>query len=76
VALFTPHKNPTAKADTNIKHYKHHSISRAYRGETFYWGLVPQSGDYILFQVSSLRIQFHLFKFFIRETEFVPKNCG
>ena len=52
VALFTPHKNPTAKAETNIKHYKHHSIARAYRGETFYWGLVPQSGDFILFQLT------------------------
>ena len=52
VALFTPHKNPTAKVETNIKHYKHHSISRAYRGETFYWGLVPQSDDFLLFQLT------------------------
>ena len=52
VALFTPHKNPPAKAETNIKHYKQYSISKAYRGETFFWGLVPQNGDYIFFELT------------------------
>ena len=47
VALFTPHKNPAAAIETNIRHYKRYSISRAYRGESFYWGLVPQAGDFI-----------------------------
>ena len=46
VALFTPHKNPAAAIETNIRHYKRYSISRAYRGESFYWGL-PQAGDFI-----------------------------
>eukprot|EP00096_Caligus_rogercresseyi_P008430 TRINITY_DN2721_c0_g1_i1.p1 TRINITY_DN2721_c0_g1~~TRINITY_DN2721_c0_g1_i1.p1 ORF type:complete len:536 (+),score=175.30 TRINITY_DN2721_c0_g1_i1:55-1662(+) len=45
VPLFVPHKNPRAAIETNIKHYKHYSLSRAYRGETFFWGLVPQKGD-------------------------------
>ena len=52
VALFTPHKNPPAKAETNIKHYKQYSVSKAYRGETFFWGLVPQNGDYIFFELT------------------------
>ena len=47
MALFTPHKNPAAAIETNIRHYKRYSISRAYRGESFYWGLVPQAGDFI-----------------------------
>lgn len=47
VALFTPHKNPPAAIETNIRHYKRYSISRAYRGESYYWGLVPQADDFI-----------------------------
>merc|ERR1712029_849330 len=47
VPLFTAHKNPPAAIETNIRHYKRYSISRAYRGESFYWGLVPQAGDFI-----------------------------
>jgi len=50
VSLFTPHRNPPATFETKIKHYKQYSLTRAYRGETFYWGLVPQPGDYILFK--------------------------
>ena len=58
VQLFVPHKNPPATVgkfpsthttahppcfpESPIKHYKHYSISRAYAGETFFWGLVPQ----------------------------------
>lgn len=42
VQLFVPHKNPAATIDSPIKHYKHYSITRAYQGETFFWGLVPQ----------------------------------
>ena len=29
-------------SESPIKHYKHYSITRAYQGETFFWGLVPQ----------------------------------
>ncbi|XP_023327106.1 alpha-1,3-mannosyl-glycoprotein 4-beta-N-acetylglucosaminyltransferase B [Eurytemora carolleeae] len=50
VQLFTPHKNPPAKIESPIKHYKHYSIERAYKGDTFFWGLVPQPGDQIIFQ--------------------------
>lgn len=47
VQLFVPHKNPPASIESPIKHYKHYSITRAYQGETFFWGLVPQAGDKI-----------------------------
>lgn len=50
ISLFTPHRNPPATISTKIKHYKQYSLGRAYRGETFYWGLVPQPGDYIVFK--------------------------
>ena len=52
VQLFKPHRNPPAAIETSIKHYKRYSISRAYRGETFYWGLVPQAGDFITFTLT------------------------
>ena len=33
-----------------IKSYKQFTIQRAYRGETFFWGLMPHAGDTILFE--------------------------
>jgi len=50
VQLFTPHKNPRAVIESPIKHYKHYSLERLYRGDTFFWGLVPQAGDKVLFK--------------------------
>lgn len=47
VQLYVPHKNPPASIDSPIKHYKRHSLLRAYTGDTFFWGLVPQAGDTI-----------------------------
>jgi len=49
VQLFVPHKNPSAVIESQIKHYKHHSLVRAYQGDTFFWGLAPQPGDTITF---------------------------
>ncbi len=50
VPLYSPHTdNPPARIETVIKHYKSYSLTRAYSGETFYWGLVPQAGDTITF---------------------------
>ena len=43
--MFVPHDNPPARVETKVKHYKAYSLTRAYNGETFYWGLVPQAGD-------------------------------
>ena len=36
-------------SESPIKHYKHHSLVRAYQGDTFFWGLVPQPGDHVVF---------------------------
>ena len=33
-----------------IKAYKQYTINRAYKGETFFWGLMPQAGDTIVFE--------------------------
>ena len=52
ISLFRSHRNPSAMIETNIKHYKHYSISRAYRGESFYWGLVPEANDFITFTLT------------------------
>ena len=49
VALFTPHKNPLATVHSPIKAYKQFTIERAYRGDSFFWGLMPEAGDEILF---------------------------
>lgn len=52
LALFTPHKNPPAKVTSPIKAYKQFTIQRAYRGDSFFWGLMPQAGDDIVFEFS------------------------
>ena len=49
VTLFYPHKNPEADVESDIKHYKQFSLSRAYQGDTFFWGLLPQPGDHLVF---------------------------
>lgn len=46
---FYPHKNPPATVKTPINAYKTYTIERAYAGQTFFWGLLPQPGDYIEF---------------------------
>lgn len=48
--LFTPHTNPPARIESPIKSYKQFTIQRAYLGQSFFWGLMPQAGDTILFQ--------------------------
>jgi len=50
LSLYYPHKdNPLAEVSTTIKHYKQHSIERAYFGDTFFWGMSPKQGDSIQF---------------------------
>lgn len=46
---FYPHKNPPASVKTPIAPYKTYTIERAYMGQTFFWGLLPQPGDLIEF---------------------------
>ena len=52
VSMFVPHRNPMASVDSAIRHYKSYSMTRAYNGETFYWGLVPHEGDAVVFHLS------------------------
>ncbi|XP_017774951.1 PREDICTED: alpha-1,3-mannosyl-glycoprotein 4-beta-N-acetylglucosaminyltransferase B [Nicrophorus vespilloides] len=53
VALFFPHANPEAEIVSGIKSYKQYNLHRAYLGETFFWGLLPQPGDQLLFKFKS-----------------------
>lgn len=50
VALFFPHVNPDAIVLSGMKCYKQYSLERAYRGDTFFWGLLPQPGDQLIFK--------------------------
>ncbi|XP_037943157.1 alpha-1,3-mannosyl-glycoprotein 4-beta-N-acetylglucosaminyltransferase B-like [Teleopsis dalmanni] len=43
-----PH-NPPATVKSNIAPYKNYLLKRAYRGETYFWGLLPQPGDIVQF---------------------------
>ncbi|KAA0190762.1 hypothetical protein HAZT_HAZT005093 [Hyalella azteca] len=49
VELFKPHQNPPAVVTTSIKPYKSFTLEKAYRGESFFWGLLPQQGDELCF---------------------------
>lgn len=58
-----PHENPEAIVESQIKPYKRYTLDRAYRGETFYWGLLPQSGDHLQFNFSRpIYIKKYLFR--------------
>nr|CAH7748873.1 unnamed protein product [Callosobruchus chinensis] len=50
IPLFFPHTNPEAEVVSGIKHYKQYTLERAYLGETFFWGLLPQPGDQLVFR--------------------------
>ncbi|KAG5675208.1 hypothetical protein PVAND_005132 [Polypedilum vanderplanki] len=50
IPAFYPHKNnPLAQVRTQISSYKSYTLNKAYLGESFFWGLLPQSGDYLEF---------------------------
>ncbi|XP_066909573.1 alpha-1,3-mannosyl-glycoprotein 4-beta-N-acetylglucosaminyltransferase B isoform X2 [Halyomorpha halys] len=53
VKLFYPHYNPAAIVLSEIKAYKQYTLKRAYEGETFFWGLLPQPGDHLFFKFTS-----------------------
>ncbi|XP_024918975.1 alpha-1,3-mannosyl-glycoprotein 4-beta-N-acetylglucosaminyltransferase B isoform X2 [Cynoglossus semilaevis] len=46
--LYHPHSNPAAELETSLKHYRGHSLDRAYRGQDFFWAQTPNQGDYVL----------------------------
>lgn len=47
IPTFYPHNNPSAVVKTGIQHYKTYTLQKAYTGESFFWGLMPQPGDLI-----------------------------
>lgn len=50
IPAFYPHKdNPLAEARTQISPYKAHTLAKAYTGDSFFWGLLPQPGDFMEF---------------------------
>ncbi|XP_055637987.1 alpha-1,3-mannosyl-glycoprotein 4-beta-N-acetylglucosaminyltransferase B [Toxorhynchites rutilus septentrionalis] len=50
IPTFYPHNNPPALVKTGIQHYRTYTIQKAYTGESFFWGLMPQPGDLIEFK--------------------------
>lgn len=48
-ALHRSHSNPNADVSTSLKTYQKFELAQAYSGENFFWGLLPQQGDYVRF---------------------------
>ncbi|XP_051172269.1 alpha-1,3-mannosyl-glycoprotein 4-beta-N-acetylglucosaminyltransferase B [Leptopilina boulardi] len=85
VTLFYSHINPEAIVETQIKPYKKFTLQKAYKGETFFWGLLPQPGDHLKFKfISPIFIKKYLFrsgnaehpldKFYNTTVEILPKS--
>ena len=62
IRLFTPHQNPPATFETKINYHQQYSLARAYKGETFFWAVSPQLGDFIRFKFNQ-PIDLSYFKF-------------
>nr|XP_033195142.1 alpha-1,3-mannosyl-glycoprotein 4-beta-N-acetylglucosaminyltransferase B isoform X1 [Bombus vancouverensis nearcticus]XP_033195143.1 alpha-1,3-mannosyl-glycoprotein 4-beta-N-acetylglucosaminyltransferase B isoform X1 [Bombus vancouverensis nearcticus]XP_033195144.1 alpha-1,3-mannosyl-glycoprotein 4-beta-N-acetylglucosaminyltransferase B isoform X1 [Bombus vancouverensis nearcticus] len=52
ITLYYAHENPEATVETQIKPYKQYTLQKAYKGESFFWGLLPQPGDHLKFKFS------------------------
>lgn len=50
ITLYYAHENPDAIVETRIKPYKQYTLQKAYKGESFFWGLLPQQGDQLRFK--------------------------
>lgn len=63
ITLYYAHNNPDASVETQITSYKQYTLRKAYRGESFFWGLLPQPGDYLKFKfVHPIFIKKYLFR--------------
>ncbi|XP_074650022.1 alpha-1,3-mannosyl-glycoprotein 4-beta-N-acetylglucosaminyltransferase B-like isoform X2 [Tubulanus polymorphus] len=61
--LHRAHANPPAEVSTTLKVFHYYHLDRAYRGETFFWGLIPHPGDVVLFNFSPpIEIEGYYFK--------------
>ena len=57
------HDNAHAEVSTSLKPYLKHFLERAYKGETFFWGLTPKQNDFVLFKFPPpIRVRSFLFK--------------
>jgi alpha-1,3-mannosylglycoprotein beta-1,4-N-acetylglucosaminyltransferase A/B len=50
IPTYFAHANPPATVKTAVQAYKTHTLQKAYAGESFFWGLLPQPGDLLEFQ--------------------------
>ncbi|CAL8358700.1 unnamed protein product [Merluccius merluccius] len=85
--LYRSHSNPPAEVSTSLVHYQQHTLDRAYRGQDFFWGLTPISGDHAtirfprpthikryLFRSGSF--EFHLDRLSNTTVEVLPSNVS
>ncbi|ROT75779.1 alpha-1,3-mannosyl-glycoprotein 4-beta-N-acetylglucosaminyltransferase B-like, partial [Penaeus vannamei] len=49
VQLYFPTRTPKLRWRRQIKPYKTYTLQRAYKGESYFWGLLPQQGDLLQF---------------------------
>ena len=48
---------------TSLKIYQKYHLERAYKGETFFWGLTPKQNDFVRFKFTPpIRLKSYLFK--------------
>uniref|UniRef100_A0A147BT51 Putative n-acetylglucosaminyltransferase vi n=1 Tax=Ixodes ricinus TaxID=34613 RepID=A0A147BT51_IXORI len=63
LAMFVAHQNPEARVSTTLKSYRTFTITRAYKGISYFWSLGPQKGDNITFQFTPpVQIESFLFR--------------
>ncbi|KAL7287252.1 hypothetical protein TKK_0018381 [Trichogramma kaykai] len=63
ISLFYSHYNPEAVIESQIKAYKQFTLKRAYKGDSFFWGLLPQPGDHLRFKfMKPIYIKRYLFR--------------
>ena len=59
--------NPSATVTSTIQQYKTFSASGVYEGYTYFWGISPKAGDYILIEFTDPIV---IDKFFIRTSNY------
>ncbi len=62
--MHKPHPdNPAAKVSTSLKVYQKFTLDRAYKGETYFWGLLPQANDWLKVELEPpIRLEGFLFR--------------
>uniref|UniRef100_A0A6M2DW15 Putative alpha-13-mannosyl-glycoprotein 4-beta-n-acetylglucosaminyltransferase b n=1 Tax=Xenopsylla cheopis TaxID=163159 RepID=A0A6M2DW15_XENCH len=63
VPLYIPHKNPPADVQTGVAAYKQNTLAKAYAGDGYFWGLLPEPGDTLVFKFKQpIAIKSYLFR--------------